>query len=308
MHRIFDLPYAAAQRLLQSGAPVFVPVNPVEFHGPHLSLHNDHWVSMGMIRELHQRMTARHDWPLLLAHDLELGVEPAPGPGSRPVPHRWVRGTIESAARALARMGAQKVVFMTFHGNPWHSVAIEAGVRWLQRQGVRATSPFNLLAEYLLGPQVEQFLDCYDPVTDLEARALLIREMPYDFHAGFLETSLALHFAPETVSPDYVDLPPCPPYQPMALPHGLGQLASRFGFRTRARELNLVAWGLGWTNMPNHPGYTSRPALARAECGARFAEHIFRVMVPHVSAVLDGEAKSPAPVMGWLNHVRFAAP
>src|SRR5205807_1521461 len=71
---IFDLPHQDAQRLARSGAPVYLTVNPVEYHGPHLSLHNDRLVSTGIVRDLHERLRARHDWPLLLGGDLEVGV------------------------------------------------------------------------------------------------------------------------------------------------------------------------------------------------------------------------------------------
>ena len=78
MIRLFDLPHSEARRLLSSGAPVFLPVNPVEYHGPHLSLHNDRLISAGLMRDLHAGLAMKYDWPLLVADDLEVGVEPAP--------------------------------------------------------------------------------------------------------------------------------------------------------------------------------------------------------------------------------------
>ena len=46
--RLYDLPNDAARRLLATGVPVYLPVNPVEYHGPHLSLHTDRLISRGL--------------------------------------------------------------------------------------------------------------------------------------------------------------------------------------------------------------------------------------------------------------------
>src|SRR5207249_3028418 len=80
--RLFDLPLAGVRDALASGAPVYVPVNPLEYHGPHLPLRNDAMVTAGLVRDVHARLAAAHsDWPLLVANDLDAGVEPVPGPG-----------------------------------------------------------------------------------------------------------------------------------------------------------------------------------------------------------------------------------
>jgi len=79
---LLDIPHQEARRLVKSGAPVYLTVNPVEYHGPHLSLHNDRLISIGLVREVHERLAEKHDWPLLLGADLEVGVEPCPGPGT----------------------------------------------------------------------------------------------------------------------------------------------------------------------------------------------------------------------------------
>ena len=80
---LLDQPHRRATTLLSSGAPVYLLVNPVEYHGPHLSLHNDGLLSRALVAQLHERFQRDHDWPLLQAADLELGFEPVSGPGSR---------------------------------------------------------------------------------------------------------------------------------------------------------------------------------------------------------------------------------
>src|SRR5687768_8021198 len=85
---VLDLPHRAARAALASGAPVFLAVNPVGCHGPQLPLHTDALSSAGLAREMHARLGAHHrDWPLLVATAIEAGVDPCPGPGTRPVPY-----------------------------------------------------------------------------------------------------------------------------------------------------------------------------------------------------------------------------
>ena len=58
---LLALPAPEAQARCATGAPVCVHVDPVEYHGPHLSLHNDRVVSHGLIDGLHPRVAPDHD-------------------------------------------------------------------------------------------------------------------------------------------------------------------------------------------------------------------------------------------------------
>src|SRR6059036_3692253 len=108
MVSLFDVPHTEARKLVQSGAPVYLTCNPVEYHGPHLSLHNDKLVSRGLIEDLHGRLNP--EWPLLLASDLEIGIEPCWGLGTRHTRYQVARELILEACRALAELGARRVV------------------------------------------------------------------------------------------------------------------------------------------------------------------------------------------------------
>ena len=133
---LLALPQREAARLFADGAPLFLPVNPVEYHGPHLSLHNDAHVSGGLARDLHARLFP--DAPLLVARDLELGVEPCPGPGTRNSPFALVASAVREATRAAVELGARKIVFVTFHGAPMHAHALDDGIGEAERLGARA--------------------------------------------------------------------------------------------------------------------------------------------------------------------------
>ncbi len=194
---LLDQSHARSRELLATGAPVFLPVNPVEYHGPHLSLHNDSLVSAGLTRDLHAALAASHrDWPLLEVPDLEVGVEPVPGPGTRCVPYDTVLRIVLEACQALVRLGARRVVLQTFHGSPLHDIALEKAAQWLRAQGVPAVVPLNLLIHELLERDASAYDDAYCTIDDPDARNALQRDFVIDFHAGFLETSLAMRSGP----------------------------------------------------------------------------------------------------------------
>lgn len=310
MLSLLDLPHREARRLLSSGAPVFLTVNPVEYHGPHLSLHNDRLVSQGLCRALHARIAP--ELPLLLGADLEVGVDPCPGPGSRHVEYRVVRRLVREACRALAELGARKVVLMTFHGPPLHALAIDAGVQLLRRAGVPALAPFNAVVQELLALDASRYQAALDPIPNEADRTAAATGLRLDFHAGFFETSMALHLAPESVSPDHRSLPPCPPFQAPPAMAATAKLARGLGARQLANEFEFAAAAFGWYALRPFPGYTGMPHLASARSGAAFTEAIVARYEQLANEVFAGRAESPRPIMRWSAMLtlggRFGSP
>jgi creatinine amidohydrolase len=307
MKSLFDLPHAEARRLVQTGAPVYLTCNPVEYHGPHLSLHNDKLVSRGLIRELHGRLQKSHpEWELLLASDLEVGVEPCWGPGSRHTRYQVACELVREACRALAELGARRVVLMTFHGSPLHNVALDEGVQLLRARGVHAIAPFNIVLQQLVKLDPNVFAEAFAHVEDPVERAQMIRGLPLDFHAGFFETSVALQYAPEAVSDAYKTLAPCPEFGPTRMLSGAGRLARAIGQDALAGELGFAAVGTGWYKLKPFPGYTGRPHRATREAGKIFGRFMMEEFEPAVSAVLEGRSAPPAPIMPWVRWATLA--
>ena len=300
MISLLDIPHQEARRLVKTGAPVYLTINPVEYHGPHLSLHNDRLVSLGILREVHDRLGQQHGWPLLLGTDLEVGVEPCPGPGTRRTAFPVVRHLVLEACRALAELGASKVVLMTFHGAPLHNLAIEAGVSLLRAAGVRAVAPFNGLLTEMLFLDPAKFAAAFAHVADPVEREQMMGALANDFHAGFFETSMALHYAPESVAPDYTSLPPCPDVRPDGTLALASRVARALGADRLSRELTFAAEGLGWNALRPFPGYTGRPHRATPQAGAVFAAEIVRRYVDGIEDVFAGRTESPPPIMRWV--------
>jgi creatinine amidohydrolase len=300
---LLELSHQEARRLVRSGAPVYLTINPVEYHGPHLSLHNDRLISLGLVHDLHSRLAKRHDWPLLIGTDLEVGVEPCPGPGTRRTPFPIARHLIREACRALAELGAEKIVLMTFHGAPLHNLALEAGVRLLRERGIKALSPFNAILHELLWLDTSKFEDAFTFISDPTEREEMRRTIALDFHAGFFETSMTLYYAPASVAPDYRAVPPCPEFRPNRSFTAAARLARLMGADQLARELDFAAAGLGWTAMRPFPGYTGRPHLASAQAGAVFAQQLIDGYEKLAEDVFADRASSPPPIMPWVEKV-----
>jgi creatinine amidohydrolase len=211
------------------------------------------------------------------------------------------RALVVEAVRALAELGTKRVVFMTFHGSPLHAAALEAGVVAARKAGMFAYAPFNhVLARLATMTDGAAFADAFAGIAE-PTRQRLLDKLPYDFHAGFFETSVALALAPETVSPEHTALPPCPETVPDPRFLKLARLsAGAFGRgETFARECRLVAAALGWNALRPFPGYTSEPAHASVDAGERFVDHILAMYTAHAPRVLGGHEPSPAPVLGW---------
>ncbi len=297
MIRLLDLPHHEARDRLSSGAIAWIAVNPVEYHGPHLPLDTDRLQSLGWIADLHRELGEPGE-PLLAA-DLPLGVDPAPGPGSRPASFSRVLEAADQACRTVEELGARRVVLVTFHGSPLHNLALHHAVAGCRRRGVAAAAPFQEIVRFLLEPlDLDQVRPAVAHLTEA-AGEVVLRDLPTDFHAGFFETSMMLHWAPSTVSPRHVELPPCPPVPPSRGWRAMGRLAGALGAAGVATELGFVATALGWQGLRPFPGYTGSPAHASGAAGAHFARLVLDRSVPAVRRALSGEA-GPGPALSWI--------
>lgn len=295
---LFDLPHAEARRLCASGAPVYLCINPVEYHGPHLSLHNDRLICEALIERMHGQL-GHPEWPLLRAPDLEVGVDPCPGPGTRWTPYPTVRALVREAVRALHELGAKRVVLMTFHGAPLHNLALHEAVRWLEDQGVQAVAPFHVVLQEMLVTKVHKYAQPFAFLHPHDLRDVL-EALPTDFHAGFFETSVALELIPDAVSPTYRTLPPCPRPRPALHVVAARKLAEATGQVRLAQELKFAAEALGWMQLRPFPGYTGRPHLASARAGRVFVDEILGRYVALLTEVFAGRQVAPPPIMAWL--------
>lgn len=291
--------------LAASGVPAWLGVDPMEYHGPHLSQRNDQIITDGLMRQTHELLRARHpDWPLVFAGQLGVGSDTVPGPGSVDVPYREVLRQTRAACQRLVKLGFGRIILMTFHGSPFHNAALWQAAQELRKRGTRVATPMNLLTRRIMDPDPEEYSDAYRAVPDPADRERLRARAREDIHAGFGETSLALHFAPETVQ-DHRSTPPAPALPTVPIWEGAARVADKLGRVELAKEMRWVGMGMGWFALRPFPGYTCEPAMASAEVGEVFARLICDGITEEVERVLVDGAPSTPPVLRWVSTLTF---
>lgn len=305
---LFGMPHKKMMETLKKGGPVYVLVNPVEYHGPHLSLYTDEVLSMNLSKKLHEKLAKiKGDHPFLIAQNLSLGTGPTPGPGSVHTPYLVLKKKILKLCRSLAQVGARKVIFMTFHGAPLHNLAIQHGIDYLSEKGIKAINPFNLILRKMIDYRPGDYAGTEAFVMGEEGRDFVKTKMNLDFHAGLFETSLCLYLCPHTVDECYKNLPHCPDLIPDKFLSGLSKATALVGKPELAREFEFAAIGMGWVNLKPFPGYSGRPSDASADAGRFFVEE--NILPLYEKACLEtlwGEEKSPEPIMKWVKQMTLA--
>jgi len=287
---------------LSAGLPVFVSFNPLEYHGPHLTARNDGLVARRMGETFFAALRAREPaWDELLWTEFDVGADPVAHEGSVPVSFDDFRRLVLGVCRQLAAMGARHVVVHSFHGAPRHNLALLAGVDLLRDAGVRAFSPMPLLLAGLIDPPTGLLAPVLATVEDEAVRREVEAYVPYEFHAGFLETSVALHYVPEAVADDFDRVPACPRVEPEPARMAASRLAGHLGRRREAIALAAAARAASWFGLRPFPGYSGVPAAANARAGALLAEHMERGFLEAADAAFHGRE----PDGEWL--VRTAA-
>ncbi len=285
-------------------------VNPIEYHGRHMPLKTDYWISHGMEDRIRREaLKRRPELVFEVVETIDQGCDAAPGPGTEqtrfPVLVERIRAATE---RALLKKPAM-ILFQTFHGAPRHAAAIEEGAKLARSQGVPAYNPFNIALNKLCA---------YDPswarpiahwIPDEIIREKWISKLPTDFHGGLFETSVLLAVHPETVRQEEIPgLPDCPERNPNWIWRSAIGVLKFAGFRRFSEEVALAADVVGWESLPVHYGYTGWPRFARAELGEDLIGVLLPEMVERFFATLERREEGPRPVMQWTVQARRFIP
>ncbi len=236
-----------------------LPTAALEQHGPHLPVGTDTIINAHLCALLAERAPA----------DLDLRILPLMAVG-KSNEHLWAPGTLTlSAATALAawteiglsvaRAGVRKIIILNSHGGNADLISIVA--RELRVQAGMLAVRLGWGANGL--PQ-----DLYSA-----------RETGFGIHGGDMETSLLLHFRPETVD-----------------------MTAAQDFRSSAETAAISPIGAvakGWISSDLNPfGVVGEAHLATAEKGRLTAEHVVADVIALCLKVAAAEIPAAAPP-GW---------
>jgi creatinine amidohydrolase len=282
--KLEELTWPEVEALDRARTVIFVPISPIEEHGPHLPLGTDIYTCRALVEALAKQLETRCPGVTsVLAPVMPLGSGTVPYLGSIGAPPRLVREVLMRIGRALARDGFRFIVAVSGHMGLSHLLAMEAAARKVSRRyGVSMIAPVASVWRSALrdAALVEQCAALPEPITGKVLDLLL-----NGHHAGALETSLMLHLHPELVQPEFRRLP-------------------------RIRPTQLMRWR-GWTR-EHWAGYVGAPALARADFGQIMLTTLAALGADLVARMVRGDAPTTAEaftltrdvgrvaVRGWL--------
>jgi creatinine amidohydrolase len=250
---------------LPEAAVAVLPTAAIEQHGPHLPVGTDALIMEGMLAE-----AAR-----MCPDDLHLLALPVQAVG-KSNEHLWAAGTLslsaETALRAwlevaegIARAGIRRVLLVNSHGGNLDLVSILArelrvrhGMLAVKCQWMGFGAPEGLFSE---------------------------REGAFGIHGGDRETSLMLHFRPETVDmgaardfPSTAEGPGLPPVGPVSY----GWIASDLGAAGVVGEADRATAAKG-----------AAAARHQAEAFLRLARQVAEAAVPEAPTGWRGPEQAP---------------
>lgn len=287
--------------LLPKGKTIFfMPVSPIEVHGPHLPLGTDVMVAQEVQRRLQAELTSRRgDLTLVNLPPLYCGSDALPYPGSLSVQASGLSSVLYDFARGLSRQGFRYLVVSDNHGGPRHHLAIDAAARKAWRKH----------RFYLIDP----FIEIFRQMVSVSPGLLEETGLPAgacgddtDSHAGTNETSLFLAITgQERNREEYEQVPPSllPPLSgPAKVLSSFGRFLSSLGLP--GEDLEHLARMLQWTGQKGLLPYLGAPAAASPEGGEAMLRFHVKVAMSLLSKALAGEPALPKPILGWLSFLR----
>jgi creatinine amidohydrolase len=276
------LSFSELSALKPACTAVFLPVGPLEQHGPHLPYGTDAlmagFFSHKIALELQSKMP---DWDMVIFPTLYAGSDTLIYRGTIEVKPSTLYAILHENCKHLAKSGFKNLIVVGAHGGPRHMVVLEeisAKIRWRYKARMISASA-KALCDILAGKYCERIVTRLEktgvPISEQEKEALKT-----DYHGGMLETSLMLAVDPSLVKPEYKQLKP-------AIVNSFLKLNRKSGMK--------VAPGLG---------YLGSPALASEALGKTVIELLIEEMSPRIERFLKGE-RNEREFRSWFYYVPF---
>ena len=172
---------------------VIATMSPLEVHGPHLPIGMDFMQAYRLATFAAGIAASRLDgWSFLLLPPVPVASDTVPALGSVGFPPGLVTDVAVRLLAPFAEAGFARLGYASFHGGPRHLCALEdAAERLKKKYGVPTISLMSAaLANFVEGDSFMKGLE------GVKGCAVTIEQVKADMHAGFVETSIALHLWP----------------------------------------------------------------------------------------------------------------
>ena len=240
---------------------VFIPISPLEEHGPHLPVGTDFLIAKDAakeaIKKLHEQDSSLTP---ALYPPLPLGFSKiaADFPGTVSVSSRAIRDVIHGVCTSLGKHGFRYILICTYHMDLGHLKGIYAGMKKAMKQ-----YPLNIYepqGPYHFSKQVEQ----REPKLGFDTTK--------EVHAGFRETSLMKYQYPYLVDPEHKNLQSI--YMDLYSPKVLGKTFQDLGL---------------------HGGYVGSPARADSDYGRWLFQDTVDLYVRSALGLIKGDELPSLP-------------
>jgi creatinine amidohydrolase/Fe(II)-dependent formamide hydrolase-like protein len=279
----------------------FMPVSPIEVHGPHLPVGTDVFIAEEVRDRLQKRLAETHpDATMINLPPLYCGSDALPVPGSLSVPAEALSEVLLAYARGLHKQGFKYLIVTDNHGGPRHNLGI----------AYAANQAWKKYRFYVIDP----FITIYKLMGRLDPGFIKRTGLAKgtcgddtDNHAGTNETSLLMACRADYRDRDYSQIPPSLLPRPKggaAIAASVGRMLGALGGREIAQDLNHLANTLAWMAEKPFTPYMGAPALGSQAAGeAMLAEHA-RISAELVERALAGEDVRQKPVLNGLRFLR----
>jgi creatinine amidohydrolase len=198
LYKLEELSSLAVADLNRQTTAFFIPISPLEGHGPHLPLGVDffdaQFFASNLANLLHSK---RPDFNIVLMPGIPIGAQIYKQPGSIRVDARGLYKVAVGMGESLASWGFRYIFLLSGHGSPRHIVALESAcVKVSKKYHIHMHNLSGVLAiRFLRGEFVERISSRLTQPLSLEEKQLLKN----DIHGGWWETSMMLYLRPELV-------------------------------------------------------------------------------------------------------------
>jgi creatinine amidohydrolase len=239
----------------------FLPISPLEEHGPHLPVGTDLLTAKDTAIEAMKIIQQNHD-------DISCVILPSipvgyckfntDFPGTISVSSRVVKDIVYGYGSSLARHGFSNMIICTYHMAFGHLKGIYAAMEKLRRK-----YHMNIC---------EPWSPVFHTTNIQDKEPKLGFDTSKDIHAGFRETSLIKYQYPYLLDPNYVSLQSI--YRDVNSPKFVGKTFKQIGLTE---------------------GYIGSPAKADADYGRWFFNFTVETYVSATEALLDGKTLPDLP-------------